>query len=153
MTFTTPYRTNPRAVTMYQSDDGMLWFTDDKAVARNALIAECLAAVAPLKPRPSDSFKGYIQQDPAVVATVKKTILDIASRVHPGLTDGWYDGTLDGAAKVNQHGIAYRMLTDEPDQPLGKAWFRMLCLDDQCREWEQMYYGMNPDKGTDLCVG
>jgi hypothetical protein len=133
MTSTTPYRTNPRAVTMFRADDGSLWPTDEQAVARNTLIAECAAAVAPLKPRPADSFKGYIQQDPAVVATVKKAILDIANRDRA--IDPWYDGTVEGAAKVHQHGIVWRVLS-ENDGPLSRAWFRMVCLDDQCREWE-----------------
>lgn len=138
---------------MFRADDGTLWPTDEQAVARNTLIAECAAAVAPLKPRPADSFKGFIQQDLAVVATVKKAILDIAARVHPYLTDGWYGGTVESAAKVHQHGIAWRMMTDQPNHPLGKAWFRMICLDDQCREWEQMYYATFPHEGTDVCIG
>ncbi len=153
MTFTTPYRTNPRVVSMFRANDGSLWAADEHAGARNTLIAECAAAVAPLKPRPADSFMGYIQQDPAVVATVKKAILDIATRVHPYLTDGWYDGTVESAAKVHQHGIAWRMMTDQPNHPLGKAWFRMVCLDDQCREWEQMYYATHPSQGADVCIG
>lgn len=151
MTFTTPSRINPRAVTMFRADDGTLWTTDEQAVARNTLIAECAAAVAPLKPRPSDSFKGYIQQVPAVVATVKKALLDIANRDRR-LLEHWYDGTVESAAKVHQHGIVWRVLS-ENDGPLSRAWFRMVCLDDQCREWDRMYYGMNPDKGVNVCIG
>lgn len=135
---------------MFRADDGTLWPTDEQAVARNTLIAECAAAVAPLKPRPADSFKGYIQQDPAVVVVVKKAILDIANRDRA--IDPWYDGTVESAAKVHQHGIVWRVLS-ENDGPLSRAWFRIVCLDDQCREWDQMYYATHPCQGADVCIG
>lgn len=135
---------------MFRADDGTLWPTDEQAVARNTLIAECATAVAPLKPRPADSFKGYIQQDPAVVVVVKKAILDIANRDRA--IDPWYDGTVESAAKVHQHGIVWRVLS-ENDGPLSRAWFRIVCLDDQCREWDQMYYATHPCQGADVCIG
>lgn len=135
---------------MYRSDDDVLWPTDDQAIERNTLIGQCAMAIARLKPRPSDSFNGYIQQDPAVVAAVKKTILDIANV--NCLLEHWYDGTVEGAAKVHPHGIAWRVLS-ETDGPISRAWFRMICLDAQCREWEQMYYAMNPSEGANICIG
>jgi hypothetical protein len=46
----------------------------------------------------------------------------------------------------------WRVLSEDTG-PISRAWFRMACLDNQCREWEQMSYAMNPSEGADICIG
>jgi hypothetical protein len=142
-----PYRINPRAVTMFRSDDGVLWETDAQAVDRNTIIAACADAIGRLKPRP-ESFEGYVQQDPVTVLAAKATILKIADR------DGHLSKHWDIAdpAKVASRGIIWRVIDEMSDSPIAKAWWRFTCMDDECREWEQPYFAINPGTGEDRCI-
>ncbi len=118
-------------ITKYQANDGSVWSTELDAVRRDSDILLVAAIIKPLKPQPSSSFDGYIQQDRETVLKVKGELMKIKdpSEVHP----------------MSYAGRAI----DDIGGPLSLAWYRIMCTDEKYREWEQPYYAMNPGTGVD----
>lgn len=134
-----------RIVTHYQANDGTLWDVAEQAEKRDALVARIERAKALLTPRPSDvrfeNGHGYVQQDPARVRLCKIDLLTIASELSS------YDVFRSNPDLVNPRGSIAGRIIDDMDHPvLYNAWYRLMCMDDEYREWGQPYYATHPEQ-------
>ena len=135
-----------RIVTRYQSDDGSEWKTEVEARRRDLLCAECMTAQTLLRDPPG-SRGGYVQQLRESVRAYKAALIDIARR------HGVYglDKVTD-PDQVHNQGMVGRFIEDSGLTPLSRAWYRVMCVDAEGREWEQPYYAMNPGTGPDVAL-
>ncbi len=129
-------------ITKYQANDGSVWSTELDAVRRDSDILLVAAIIKPLKPQPSSSFDGYIQQDRETVLKVKGELMKIASQRCT------WNGWSKDPSEVHPMSYAGRAI-DDIGGPLSLAWYRIMCTDEKYREWEQPYYAMNPGTGVD----
>ena len=117
-----------RAVTKYEADDGVIFATEQQAISRDVLIAEC------------ESFKALIG-----IAAVKE--------VGSGFSSGGgfiqhSRGTGDRIHKFLKEKGANR----DTDGPVGRLIWLWQCLDEQDRQWGQPYFAIHPDKGQQVEV-
>ena len=139
-----------KQIVRYEADDGSVWTTEGDARQRDILIALCSAAVSCLKPHPESSGgMTFVQQDAAVVASVRESLFEIANR--PGVLQA----TIASAA--SRLGKTFREMARDVDpswfgrmldgahEPLAHAYLRLMCIDANNREWEQPYFARNPN--------
>ncbi len=50
--------------------------------------------------------------------------------------------------EVHPSNIASRFIDDSDCTPLKSAWWRLQCIDDKYREFNQPFYALNPDKAV-----
>ncbi len=138
-----------KAVVKYQANDGSLFDDEATASSHDKFLAALKTLEATLPPLPQNdgcSFAngdGYIQHDSATVRAYKQAILRLAAERKLGFKFAeWVDHPDD----VHPHGVVGRILSDG-DRHLYKAWYRMMCMDDQLREWGQPYFALNPGTG------
>ena len=140
-----------RAVTRYLSDDDMLWTTEDQAWARDALIASC-ERVRLLLPRPAildkPATEGYWQWSADEVRAFKTALLPL---VRETLRD-WKQADDITVEHMTSGSIVGRYLDDSTDSkhPVRRLWWRVMCIDEQNREWEQPYFVLNPARGKQI---
>ena len=77
---------------------------------------------------------GYFQHNKKYVIKYKKYLMNLA-----------YDITSANIFKrdpeeVNTHGIAGKFVDECGDKELAKYWFRLICIDDDYKEWGQPFY-------------
>lgn len=133
-----------KIVTMYEAVDGTQFRTAAEAERRDALISEIALALAPLGVRRPSAYE-FIRHDAKVLRGVKGALLAIARRELPGFPDVWRHPD-DEIAPL---GIAGRIINDAGPAPLDRAWYRLCCIDDEGREWEQPYFVAHPPKPGD----
>ncbi len=135
-----------KPVTRLQANDGTEWATEREATIRDALLDEIKQATSLLL-TPVGNRRGYVQQDPARVLAFKVRLIEIGHKHGILGTD-----VLAEASRVHPHSIVGRYIDDSGCRPIGDAWTRLMCIDEQGREWEQPYYALNPGKGPDVCL-
>ena len=145
-------------VTRYKAEDGSEWQLREDAEKRDAMVKECNSAMAYLKDQPDDlNWEGYIQQDYAAIESVKACLFQIANQ--DGVLKWWIDDQKNTHGKTqnqfifNTHPSWFGRMLDGGHGPLAKAYHRLCCIDDQNREWNQLYFAINPSKGKQVCVG
>lgn len=136
-------------VKMYKSG-GKLFETKNQAAAHSCKLINLAAIDALLKPKP-DTTKfangaGYVQQDSLKVQMYKREIMLMATHLTPKMAE-W---ALNPIA-VHPQSMVGRYLSDG-DSDLYKAWHRVMCMDEQYREWGQPYFAMNPTEGEQFEV-
>lgn len=140
-----------KRIVKYQADDGTEWPEAEAAQKRDQLIADVRDATAGvLKPRPEIShFRGYVRQDPARVLQYKAALLRLAHRELPNLVT---EADAANPAGMHNNSIIIRYLDDcgREAKPIAQAWWRLQCIDEEGREWEQPYYALNPGKGEQV---
>jgi len=140
-----------RKITQYKTKDGTVFSAKAKADKHEKLCDEINAAMKPLGPLPKDGRhkftdcdfvggKGYLSHNPSVVLQVRIGLVKIAGRFH-----GWFKQ--HKAEDIHSHSVAGRYLSDGGPSVLYTAWSRLMCIDDQGREWGQPYFALNPNKG------
>ena len=117
-----------RAITIYECSDGSRWDTTTKAVARDGMISECEDAESTTIGKVPmlhsiDATENYYQHDVAVVAKAKQLWEMLAMK---------YFGTLNG-----------RVIGDS-NNPVSSMMYRLRCIDNTGREWQQPYFGNHP---------
>lgn len=141
-----------QAITMYVANDGSKHETAEQAQARDDLIIDTHVALRSLKPVPDASGfsngSGYVQQSPDAVRECKRQLLAIAKRTIGGYDHMW-DAPVD---EVHPMGIAGRVINDAGAPPLDRAWYRLCCIDAECREWGHPYFALNPGQGTQVAL-
>lgn len=144
-------------VTRFKANDGSEWNTETECRAQDAMIVEVAAALAQLKPTPTDcNWDGYVQQNSAAVTRCKEMLYKIANR--DGVLKWWLDSQKKNHNKTDAdlircHPSYFGRMLDGGHAPLSKAYIRLCCIDDAQREWNQPFYAINPDKGVMKCVG
>lgn len=141
-----------KAVIKHQANDGSEHGTEAKALERDRLLVVIEEITrACLKPVPTEcGWNGYIQQHPASVTDYKRTLMRIAKQEGVYGKCGDSDCIWDLDPKlVHPRGPAGRYIDDGGSRPLNAAWHRLMCMDAQCREYNQPYFAMNPKKCED----
>lgn len=130
-----------REVTMYESDDGVLWRVREHAEARDAevRVAREIDSILPPAPRP---LRGWIQHDSHKVALFRSALVMACKKLSPG---DHYDG--HPVDVLTHPGSFASRIMSERGGPLGSAWGRANRIDEHGREWEQCYFVMNQEKG------
>ncbi len=97
--------------------------------------------------RDGEGFKDacYIQHIPDNVELVQKLFLELCHDI--GILQNY-----DPDAKHHRLGIIGRILSDCGDDEIYRAWNRLMCIDEDYREWEQPYYSMNYLKYKDIGI-
>lgn len=141
-----------KAITTYEANDGSQHDSREKAIGRDLLIANIRALMMPLGERPDDTDfsngNGFIQHTEAIIQRVKGDLLYLAK---PYLGDLIKQEWIDRPQEVHPMSFVGRLF-DEVDGPLRKAWFRLMCVDGDWREWGQPYYAINPTEGKQFNV-
>lgn len=138
-------------MTIYVAKDGSRWDDERQAVRREALIDACVDIGSMLPPRPElfGNFDGFIQHDPATVAEVKRRLLAIAKREIVGDKTGtWFD---EPTHLIHPRGVVGRVIS-ESDGPIYRLWYRLMCMDDESREWDLPYHAIHPGTGVNACI-
>lgn len=130
-----------KQVSMWQAEDGTQYASAADAYARDLMLNEVSNIASTLPERP-ESFgehrNGYIQHEPATVLWAQRAIAKIALRRFPG--DRHVQFAIDADMPAGDSFLG-RILSDTEDlSPLNKVWWRISCIDDKWREWEQPYY-------------
>lgn len=132
-----------RQVTKYRAEDGTLWETAERAIHRDHLLLEIAAALEPLGAEPEDisNGNGYVQHVREAVLAAKRALLVLGKRETGHEVFNW------PAEQVHNRSIVGRILDDSDIKPLGRAWWRIMCIDERDREWGQPFFAANPEKG------
>lgn len=147
-----------KQVVKYVADDGSEWFSEDKCIGRDMMIAEVDRAMSGLKPRPQNGgFEGYIQHDRESVLKCKRMLFAIANR--DGILKWWIDrqknehGASDESLVEQCHPSWFGRMLDGNHGPLEHAYGRLCAIDNEFREWNQAYFAANPGTGKMVCIG
>lgn len=135
-----------KAVQRYKAEDGTEFATADEAIRRDQLLADIAFALLPIGEQPERGFsngEGYIQHEAEAVLRVKSELVRLARRE----LRGDFPILRVPPAEIHNHSFMGRLL-DECSRPLYRAWWRLMCIDEQHREWGQPYFALNPDKGV-----
>lgn len=130
----------------FKADDGAEFPTEAECLEYEALCAEIAEVMATLPKRPDDdgcrfsNGHGYLQHTPEKFWPVRDALLRIGNRLMP---HKWFEQAL---ADKTVHASWCGRLIDETSSPLMRAWYRVMCVDKELREWGQPYYADNPDK-------
>jgi hypothetical protein len=137
--------------TIYKANDGSIWDRREQAERRDTLLGDIATALLPLGERPDDgdfaNGEGYVQHEPLSVRVTKKALLHLAMLNIRGYDHIW----LADPDSIHASGIAGRII-DDCNEPLARAWFRLMCIDGESREWGQPYYALHPEQGTHFVV-
>lgn len=140
-----------RQIAKFVADDGAEFETIEECAAYEALTAEVAEVVSLLRPLPKlpgcsfENGAGFIRHDPVTFRRVRRTLLQIANRIHP---HDWFTKSMDDESI--HPSWACRMISECCPRPLDRAWMRIYCTDKQYREWGQPFYAENPDKATQV---
>lgn len=125
-----------KAIIRYQANDGTIFEHLEDCLAHESLVAELELIMVRLEPRP-ETFKNpetdFIQQK-TVFYFVREDLLKIALR----FTD--HKWIKEAIQNRSVHPSYPGRIIDEVNRPLSLAWWRIMCTDRYCREWQQPYY-------------
>jgi len=134
----------------YVSDDNTEFSCKTDCVEYEKLCERIKQVMSVLRQKPDDcnflNGGGYIQHTPADVVLVKQGLGLIAAEV---FNLSWLKkDASNNPEQVNPYSIVYRYISDSRNNCLNSAWFRLMCIDNQYREWGQIYFAQNPTQGT-----
>jgi hypothetical protein len=139
-----------KTVTYYVAKDGSEHKTEAGAKERDALIRRVRAAMEPLGKQQRDPHcrfsngGGYVPHSKEAIGKARAALIVISREVL-----AWYFRD----SKVNPeeaHASWFCRIIDGSCGPLDMAWSRLARIDELGREWGQMYYAINPDKGEQV---
>lgn len=142
-------------VVQYQANDGSLFDSYEKATERDQeLIVIEEITKACLKPVPKEcNWKGYVQQHGPAVLDYKRTLMRIA-RTHAFGVSKECDCIWDmDPSVVHARGIAGRYIDDSGHVLLNRAWHRLMCMDEDFREYNQPFYVTHKSEAGEVCRG
>lgn len=112
-----------KAITMYESEDGVVCRTVREAEERDVIFRKCKKAEDDiLGPRPEDPDRSFAN--------------GCGYRQHP-------DGTKKRLFEFMKEMRAHR----DSNGPIGSLLYRAYCIDSKDREWGQPYFALNEGKG------
>lgn len=132
-------------VTMYASNDGRLFKTEQQCRDHEALGERCQdALLATLGDRPELKHGRWKQHTQQAVMRARYALVQIAKEVWPNEEVWKRDIT-----NLHPWGIAGRIATDS-NSPFARAWGRLMCINfDNFREYDQPYFALNPQEARD----
>lgn len=139
-----------KEVTRYQSNDGKIWEDAMNAQKRDNQIELTKIAMKPLDTGSLDinnsNSRGYIIHKMENIRTTKKSLIELSKS---NLPEGWLENS--SVTPMDIHPSYFARFIDN-DGPLSRAWSRMCCIDDEGKEYGQMFYAINPDKADGGCI-
>lgn len=140
-----------KIVTKYVSEDNRE-FLNAQECHNYEELCECVDKVmAQLIPKPEGtSFSngdGYIQQDPAVLKSVKRDLLTLANEIMP---HEWFQQSISD--ETIHPSWAGRLIGEMNERCLNSAWYRIMCIGPECREYGQPYYANHPEEAKGPCL-
>lgn len=134
-------------ITKFRAVDGSEFDKESDCVSYEALIVEVETIMRKLDPIPEmdgcnfSNGYGFVQQTRAAFLIVKLELLLIAKRY---TEFHWIQQTVDDDTVHLSY--AGRIIDECCPRPVNRAWYRLMCIDKQFREWGQPYYANNPEK-------
>jgi hypothetical protein len=139
-----------KTITKFQADDGCEFKTSDECQAHESLCAAVVKIMSKLTAEPKDDHcnfsngRGYIQHDPLTFLDVRNALLELGAAQFSEDSNlrVWFEQCKDGKRHV--YWIS-RLLDDNGQLVILRAWNRIMNTDDSFREWGQMYFVLNPN--------
>lgn len=127
--------------TKYRSSDGKLWDSEEAAIKRDALCDEIAVAMMPLGNQPDLGHGKWIQHTREDLFQARRNLWEIVKDHYGRSYPKWLEANADD---VHPFSVVGRVLSD-CGGPLDDAWGRLRrCNFENCREYDQAYYAMNP---------
>lgn len=142
-----------KPITVYQTSDGARFDTPELAAQREKILAEIVAATAPLGIKPVEVVqgKGWIHHNLANVRETKRNLLRLAEPLLKSYE--WYRE--DKFDEIHPMSAVGRIITDG-NSPIYSGWHRLMCTDSEGREYDQPYFAMQPHsvalRGGKVCI-
>lgn len=136
-----------KSIIKYKAIDGREFDFEEECEKHERLLVQIERAIKPLGSPPKEdgcSFAnggGYLQHDLPTVEAVKLALIDLAA-VPENVKEGV-------RTRPASHSIIGRYL-DDGDSPVRKGWYRLMCIDEQGREWGQPFYALHPEQATQV---
>jgi hypothetical protein len=134
------------AITKYRANDGTEFNSAERADQHDGIIVAVDRAMSHLTPRPKalEENKGYVQHTRLAVLRASTELFALARH---RLGEEWVArqkslGHDEEEIAMHVKGIYGRIA--DGCAPLDRAYTRLLCIDEQNREWQQPYYAINP---------
>lgn len=146
------------AMTVYKAADGSRWDTEEKAIERERLLAAVAHAMAPLGETPNlpgcrfENGGGFLQHEPEAVRSVRLALWELTRKP----LGWWIKGQIENHGRTEEqlatecHPSWFGRMLDGSCPPLERAWGRIMCIDDRCREWGQPYYASHPEEAKQV---
>lgn len=140
-----------KAITVYEAVDGSRWETEHEADDRDLHCARLAEISQLIKPVPNTTdFRnghGYVQQDANCVRAFKTALLIEAGYGNEHIRNLMRQV---GPEHLAPRGVVARYLDDNPLQAdIRDLWRRLKCIDDDFREWGQVYFAVHPPCGQE----
>ena len=134
-----------KTIKKFVAIDGVEFLDKDKCLEYEKLIGEIRQIMSSLPDKPDtcdfSNGSGYIKHDKESLERVKISLLNIC-KIH---TDHkWIQQTIDD--DTVHLSFAGRLIEEIGIRPLSNAWGRLMCIDNESREWGQSYYASHPDE-------
>ena len=133
-----------REVVMFQAKDDRLFPTAKECTLYELRLEEVATVMKKLKPRPlGEEFpngRGFVQQDPATFLAVRHVLMTIAC---DDIQDPEFR-SLVGSQDMETAGYAGKWIGEACPSFLSRAWYRIMCVDVQGREWGQPWFVTHP---------
>lgn len=144
-----------KKISKYEADDGTEFDNEKECLDYENLIKKVDKIMSELPSLPKDdncefsNGGGFINHDKTIL---RKVQINILKEIKKYINHDWVQQTIDNE---NAHPSYVGRLIDEhyKIRPLGKAWYRFMCIDKFGREWGQVYFANNPEKGKQVCIG
>jgi hypothetical protein len=139
-----------KIVTRFESNDGHIWDSEEKAIARDKMIEDVKKAMRFLPEPPSEcdfaNGGGYIDHTASAVFATKSELIELS---RPFLGE-WMERQTQPLTEI--HASWFGRLLDGGHEPLERAWSRMMCITPNGREFGQPYYAEHPDEAKQVCI-
>lgn len=122
----------------YQADDGTLFSSREQCANYELSSSKIDAIVSKLGTKPNLNDEQYVQHSMSDVNYVRRELCLLANSVWE---HKWFIQT---AEDPFTHSYWAGRLISEMDNPkLNAAWYRIMCIDSNGREWQQPYFANN----------
>jgi len=131
----------------YVADDGTEFKTGAACFEYESLCAEIDEIMEKLPNRPENdgcrfsNGHGYLQHSHDLFWSARDALLRIGNRL---MHHEWFDLAI--ADRTAHPSWCGRLIYDMNKPALDRAWFRIMCVDKDLREWGQPYYADNQNK-------
>jgi len=142
-----------KEVIKFKSDDGCEFLTEQDCLKYEDLLDKVNFLMLKLEHKPttcdfSNGRLGYIQQDKGTLQKVGLELLRLANSYYGNNMLKKFIDIYPTEWKPVMNSMAGRYIDDGGVCTLNRAWNRLMCIDDQGREWGQPYYAMNPHEAS-----
>lgn len=145
-----------KKITKYKSNDGKVFDSKKECLEYELLCDQVDQVISQLDHPKSfscndfENGEGYIQHDPIIFLKVKKELLQLMAQK---IDHHWISKAIESIGTDRVHpSLIGRLLSDYGISPFNRYWYRIQATDSQFREWGQIYFANNPDKGKNFCI-